>query len=235
MAIETICSGCAKKLRVGDEHAGKQARCPECGVIYTVPAAVDSSFAAARSTPLPSAAPIEPAPVERWLMKIDDGREFGPVERSVLDQWFHERRIGPTTQLKRDGDAQWLTAAQLYPSLATVTRPAAPANPFADQATYPYPAASPLAGTAAHYAEPHRGGLWLALSLVGWFMGCFFLGAIAWALGASDLAKMRAGQMDPSGEGLTRAGMIIGAIHTVLSIVVLGFLALIFIGAALGN
>jgi hypothetical protein len=42
MAIETICTGCARKLRVGDEHAGKKARCPSCGTIYNVPA---SSFA----------------------------------------------------------------------------------------------------------------------------------------------------------------------------------------------
>ncbi len=37
MAIETICSGCGKKLAVADEHAGKRARCPACGQIYTVP------------------------------------------------------------------------------------------------------------------------------------------------------------------------------------------------------
>src|SRR5687767_11553899 len=116
MAIETICSGCAKKLRVSDEHAGKQARCPECGTIYTVPQVVDSprsSFdEAPREEPLSGRAlgslgapafanpPAKEPQPERWFMKIDDGREFGPVERSVLDQWFAERRIGPSTRLK---------------------------------------------------------------------------------------------------------------------------------------
>ena len=37
MAIETPCSGCGQKLAVAEEHAGKQARCPSCGEIYTVP------------------------------------------------------------------------------------------------------------------------------------------------------------------------------------------------------
>jgi hypothetical protein len=37
VAVESICSGCGKKLAVGEEHAGKRARCPACGQIYTVP------------------------------------------------------------------------------------------------------------------------------------------------------------------------------------------------------
>lgn len=36
MAIDSICSGCGKTLRVGDEFAGRKARCPLCGVIYEV-------------------------------------------------------------------------------------------------------------------------------------------------------------------------------------------------------
>lgn len=38
MAITTNCSGCGKTLAVADEFAGRQARCPACGQIYTVPA-----------------------------------------------------------------------------------------------------------------------------------------------------------------------------------------------------
>lgn len=36
MPIELICKGCSRKLRVGDEHAGKHARCPECGEINPI-------------------------------------------------------------------------------------------------------------------------------------------------------------------------------------------------------
>lgn len=36
MSIESICSGCGQRLRVADEHRGKQARCPACGQIYLV-------------------------------------------------------------------------------------------------------------------------------------------------------------------------------------------------------
>ncbi len=55
---------------------------------------------------------------------------------------------------------------------------------------------------------------------------------LAWG----DLAQMRAGRMDPSGDGLTRAGLIIGAIHTVLSLLVIFMLiAIVVVGAVAGN
>jgi hypothetical protein len=37
--IEATCGSCGKKLRVRDEHAGKRAKCPGCGVVVEVPAA----------------------------------------------------------------------------------------------------------------------------------------------------------------------------------------------------
>lgn len=55
MAITTTCSGCGKTLAVADEFAGRQARCPACGQIYTVPAPINPT----PFTPL-SAAPSGP-------------------------------------------------------------------------------------------------------------------------------------------------------------------------------
>lgn len=54
MAITTNCSGCGKTLAVADEFAGRQARCPACGQIYTVPTPISL-------TPvLPTSAPVAP-------------------------------------------------------------------------------------------------------------------------------------------------------------------------------
>ena len=41
MAIEFRCVQCNKLLRTGDETAGKQAKCPECGAVMTIPAAAE--------------------------------------------------------------------------------------------------------------------------------------------------------------------------------------------------
>lgn len=37
MAIEFRCTQCNNLLRTGDDTAGKQAQCPQCGAIGTVP------------------------------------------------------------------------------------------------------------------------------------------------------------------------------------------------------
>ena len=39
MPIEFRCRQCGKLLRTGDDTAGRQAKCPECGTVMTVPTA----------------------------------------------------------------------------------------------------------------------------------------------------------------------------------------------------
>ena len=72
---------------------------------------------------------------------------------------------------------------------------------------------------------PHRGAAVLTvglLSLVLWFCAPV-LGPVAWLMGYADLKQMRAGQMDPSGEGMTQAGMVLGMVMTILAGLGLGF------------
>jgi len=76
------------------------------------------------------------------------------------------------------------------------------------------------------YRRPHRGGLILTLSIIGLCTFCcivgLILGPVSWVMGATDLAEIRRGRMDRSGEGLTQAGMIIGIISTVLTVLAVG-------------
>lgn len=55
----------------------------------------------------------------------------------------------------------------------------------------------------------------LVLGILGLIV-CFPLGMVAWIMANRDLRAMQAGEMDRSGEGLTRAGKILGIIVTVL-------------------
>ena len=65
--------------------------------------------------------------------------------------------------------------------------------------------------------DPHRGTLILTLGILGIVLPCgLVLGIIAWVLGQNDLAAMRAGNMDPSGEGNTNAGRILGIVSCCL-------------------
>ncbi len=57
MPIEFRCSQCQKLLRTGDETAGKQAKCPECGTVMEIP---QSSTAGPSTPPAGSIPPTEP-------------------------------------------------------------------------------------------------------------------------------------------------------------------------------
>ncbi|MFB3892373.1 MAG: hypothetical protein ACE15C_10170 [Phycisphaerae bacterium] len=70
--------------------------------------------------------------------------------------------------------------------------------------------------------QPHRGTMILVFGLVGFFC-CIIFAILAWVMGNGDLKKMAAGQMDRSGEGLTKAGKIIGMVACILAIVGLVF------------
>lgn len=66
--------------------------------------------------------------------------------------------------------------------------------------------------------KPHRGGMILAFGIVG-FVCCIIFAILAWVMGGSDLKEMAAGRMDRTGEGLTKAGKIIGMIACILAII----------------
>ena len=76
-------------------------------------------------------------------------------------------------------------------------------------------------------AKPHRGGLILALGIVGLLL-CGFAGIAAWIMGNRDLAEMDAGVMDASGRGMTQAGRVIGIITVVLNVLSLIWAIIVF-------
>jgi predicted Zn finger-like uncharacterized protein len=65
--------------------------------------------------------------------------------------------------------------------------------------------------------EPHRGTIILVLGILGLVgIGTPITGIIAWVMGNSDMAKIRAGTMDPEGESNTNIGRILGMVSTIL-------------------
>jgi len=233
MPIETICPGCSRKLRVGDEFAGKQARCPVCNEIYVV-----SGDRAATGRGLPDQ--------NTWRLKTPEGQIYGPVAKDELDQWVSDGRVTADCFIAPD-ESRWERADDFYPVLKEVaTTPgsanfgtpntrspnAGPSNAgqigATPQGSGPF-ASAPSATGRAHYryTAAHRGGLILALAVISWVVGCPIFGLFAWIMGSGDLREMRLGRMDPSGMGMTQAGQIIGMIHSIL--VIIGFVIFIFV------
>ena len=67
---------------------------------------------------------------------------------------------------------------------------------------------------------PHRGPMVLVFGILGVMtFSCVLLGAFgifAWVMGKRDLDLMQRGRMDKEGEGLTRAGYVLGIVGTIL-------------------
>jgi hypothetical protein len=82
----------------------------------------------------------------------------------------------------------------------------------------PYGDDRPRRRRRRRYLQPHRGTLILVLGILS-LVTCQLLGPFAWVMGNNDLTEMRAGRMDPEGEGLTNAGRVCGIISTILMIV----------------
>ena len=82
--------------------------------------------------------------------------------------------------------------------------------------------AAPGSLAPTRYHVPHRGPLILVLGLMGLLIQCPIFPLMSWVMGSNDLREMEAGRMDPAGRDLTRAGMVIGMVLSILWI--LGFL-----------
>jgi hypothetical protein len=80
--------------------------------------------------------------------------------------------------------------------------------------------------TDAGTPRPHRAALVLVLGIVG-LVCCLPAGIVAWVLGYQDRKAMQAGTMDPSGQGTTRAGEILGMIATLWFVLVAVFILLV--------
>jgi hypothetical protein len=76
---------------------------------------------------------------------------------------------------------------------------------------------------SAPVRRPHRGGTILALAIVSLCICGIILGPAAVIMAIVDLNAMQAGRMDPSGTGLTWAGLIIGVFSTLAAAAVIFF------------
>ena len=62
---------------------------------------------------------------------------------------------------------------------------------------------------------PHRAGIILALSLLGWFF-CPVFSVAAWLMGRDDMRKMDRGKMDESGRTVTQVGTVVAIVNCVV-------------------
>ena len=76
--------------------------------------------------------------------------------------------------------------------------------------------------------QPHRGVMILVLGIVS-LLTCFLVGIVAIIMGRRDLDLMKRGMMDPEGKGMTQAGVILGIVCTIFTLLVIGLYAAIIL------
>jgi hypothetical protein len=241
---EFECQQCRGLLRVPHDAIGKQTRCPKCGHIQTIPGEPSAKNQPPSKTQLrPGSEPLGEGP---WYVRTPDGAVYGPATFDELQSWVSQGRIIYGCQL-RGPDSQWNDATRFFPGLPapgqnpenqsqlaeTVygssthvpSRPPVPERPLRNVSAvgssspqHPHP---PL--------EPHRAGLILCLGILGMIGSCPICSLMAWYLGKQDLKKMDAQRMDSTGREGTYAGVVLGQIFTVISLIAISFLLLFWL------
>ncbi|HEV2972975.1 MAG TPA: GYF domain-containing protein [Pirellulales bacterium] len=250
MPIELSCPGCNARLRLPDNAAGRQAQCPKCQTTFLAAASAtagdvtSAAASAASSTDRwtvkfsggQSYGPVAKAQLDTW---VNEGRVTGDCQLSREGQsgWLWARDVYPMLASARGAVTEPHvgqspanpdefkvadpTPAQPYSASPNPANPAAGANPYSS----PTSANPGYYGQSGNYLKPHRGGLILTLGILGIVL-CHFLGIPAWIMGSTDLKEIRAGRMDPAGQGLTQAGKILGIIACVLMMISVVFIAI---------
>ena len=157
----------------------------------------------------------------QWYVAVE-GRRYGPVTAEQLGAWAQQGRLTAQDLVWREGMAEWVAAGTVEELAALFAGGVAGATPAGGPPPTPPGGFAPAAAGPSEHLRPHRGGAVLTLGILG-LVVCAICGAIAWSMGNTDLREMAAGTMDPSGEGLTKAGKICGMISVILAIVAIGF------------
>ncbi len=108
MPLQIHCPHCFQSLILPYTEAGLKVNCPNCQAPIALTAAHEEEKKKDRKRPVQS---------DLWFFKAEDGGDFGPVQKPVLDQWFEEGRISADCQVLHVGDEQWHWASDLFPEL----------------------------------------------------------------------------------------------------------------------
>ena len=213
------CPECQRKLRVPTDLIGKQVKCPTCGHTFT-------------ADPNTQAPPPPPAAVEEKQKPTRTSKVSRDEKDEDDDDEDRSRRGAPAP--RRDDDEEDDDRPRRRRS-----RSSRDDDDDDDDR-----------GRRRRDFVPHRGGAVLTMGILGLVLSFFqvvpvaglVLAIMAWSMGSTDLAEMRAGRMDPEGEGQTNAGRVCGIVAVVLHILVIVVVGGIFfcmclggLGAALGR
>jgi predicted Zn finger-like uncharacterized protein len=201
------CPECQRKLRVPDGLVGKLVKCPTCGQTFT-------------ADPVAQAPP--PPPVEQKPTRTSK------VGRDKKDDDEDDDRSRRRSRSRRDDDDDDDDRPRRRRSRFSRDDDDDDDDDYDDDDR-------PRRRRRRRDLAPHRSGTILALGILSFFFFWYILGPMAWVMGNTDLAEMRAGRMDREGESQTNAGRMCGMISVIVHCIILVLVLGICCAGGLGN
>jgi len=209
MSVEIACPSCAARLNLPESLLGTQVRCASCQTAFPAPGLMDGPANPIKleldSEPAAGPAiPIPPVPLPA------EPREVPPSEAAPRPKHAEpsdQRECPSCGAIVRQDMRRCYRCGERLPRLdwPETERDRLQRDP------------------SRRDSEPHRGGLVLALGILGlvFFAFCGPVGMVlslcAWVTGRADLARIRAGTMDREGETNSHIGMVCGIVGVPLN------------------
>ena len=147
-----------------------------------------------------------------------DGKEYGPIDATIVREWIRERRANGKTRIQVEGQTEWVELASLVdfaPDLAAASAP--PPLP-------PRLGAAPAAASSSASATgPKTSGMAIASLVLGLVGFCGVTAIMGMILGLVSLIKIGKSNGQLKGKGLAISGMILSSL-----------MFIVFLGAAAG-
>ena len=229
----TKCPSCNGPLRVPEELAGQRVRCPSCQTVFLAEAP------AAPAAPETADAPEQPL-WKNIQLELDKDDPTNPDSASAPPSPPRRPGLTGAVEVGRSETDDEASPRPTRPPEAPPSREPRPSSSEPredsddDDEDYRQTSRSRYRRDLPRRdSEPHRGPLILVfgiISLAALFLNmCYGLGILiglplgitAWVLGSGDLRKIKKGEMDEEGLGMTQAGWICGIIGTILQSLVL--------------
>jgi hypothetical protein len=153
-----------------------------------------------------------------YKVRGQDGNEYGPVTAEVLRRWIAEGRLNAQSQMQAEGTTEWKTLAEF----AEFQTPAVPSGTPAPLAA----GLPPQAGMSTGKPQQGLAITSLVLGLASFVCGGIITGIPAIITGHIARGKAKREPAVYGGAGMALAGLILGYVSVVLTLVILPALLL---------